>query len=1037
MSYSDEYDNASDLAEIVGDPGHGVNFGDGAGSGQGNDKTVRRRSSKACDQCRKSKCKCERSGPNEPCKSCILLGTRPSRKRGPPKGYIDAIEARLHQTEALVGIMLATKDPRARSLLEDMAKDPLGREIINRVDNSPYGVKGRKRDGNPAGTKARPGGNSGSESATPDGTGKIDLTSTHPSNEWQDRVVAMLDSAAGVETVVSMDSENDSAKPTEEQKEASASASGSKVKSPLLRIDPNRPASTETQSSDDNQSPGRRQRRRIGEHEFSSNGLPYPSSANASAASLVLGPNSVRRRGRGYSHTYSSLSPVNPIVGDRRSSSVDSLSSDSEDELAGAVGQLSLNEDEQVRYHGKASGLHILNDKERVDGRNEGGIWRFPKARVWPLAAPNSSATLEEEALASYLPSEAVQERLLNLYFRFIHSAFPVIHKRAFFEAHRKGHQNSSITLSDSENSEGALSHRRRQRVPTLLLLTMFSLAARYDETTPLPPDPSLMWSAGDEYLDKAKLILDKVYSSSRPSTCQALLLMGYREVGIGAMAQAWTYIGMAIRMAQDLGMHRSADGWARVVLGGRLFNEWELQERKRIWYGCVIMDKYVSTYIGRPLMIFERDFDTPLPSEDDPEEMEDWPVRIPQENPNPIPCHRISCFNASSILSGILSTIVQAIYAVRPVSSRHAEALVLEGILDKWYLELPEHLRYDSTATNKQTPLPHILTLHMQYCIRPVYNAKQKGDGSEDPEALNIATKSYELCAGAANHITSIITAYAEKYPLNRCSVFLCYYLFTASIMHITTLTTHPSDPQAPLGLKKCMDALEMIETVWPSAARALELLRGAKVNLQGSEIVAQPQGSARPKRAAPQPLDDTAHLNGRYFNPPADDPPSTRPHSLGTNYIYPTTASFAPHTPSTNHQSHNPASVLSPLSAPSPTANYRWHSEDFHSHHSFNNNAPLSTSVLPQLYSTGFGDDRAHVPSSTRVQSHGDQNGQASSNRYPQYWNDYSTFPQLGQAYTGLSDQPNSTSHQPLSPHMYMQEHYNLYNTQPFPDR
>ena len=64
-------------------------------------------------------------------------------------------------------------------------------------------------------------------------------------------------------------------------------------------------------------------------------------------------------------------------------------------------------------------------------------------------------------------------------------------------------------------------------------------------------------------------------------------------------MAQAWSYVGMAIRMAQDLGMHRSADGWARAELGGRLFGEWELQERKRVWYACVIMDKYVSTYIG------------------------------------------------------------------------------------------------------------------------------------------------------------------------------------------------------------------------------------------------------------------------------------------------------------------------------------------------------------------------------------------------------------------------------------------------------
>ncbi|EDR16181.1 uncharacterized protein LACBIDRAFT_302006 [Laccaria bicolor S238N-H82] len=73
---------------------------------------------------------------------CTFLG--PSRKRSLPKGYIDAIEARLHQTHALLGIMLATSDPRTQSLLwQDIVKDPLatGKEIITRVD----GVKGRKR----------------------------------------------------------------------------------------------------------------------------------------------------------------------------------------------------------------------------------------------------------------------------------------------------------------------------------------------------------------------------------------------------------------------------------------------------------------------------------------------------------------------------------------------------------------------------------------------------------------------------------------------------------------------------------------------------------------------------------------------------------------------------------------------------------------------------------------------------------------------------------------------------------------------------
>jgi Glu-tRNA(Gln) amidotransferase subunit E-like FAD-binding protein len=64
----------------------------------------------------------------------------------------------LHQTEALVGIMLAAKDSRARGLLDDLSQDPLAHEIIQRVNNSPYGVKGRARaaESSSASSKVRP-----------------------------------------------------------------------------------------------------------------------------------------------------------------------------------------------------------------------------------------------------------------------------------------------------------------------------------------------------------------------------------------------------------------------------------------------------------------------------------------------------------------------------------------------------------------------------------------------------------------------------------------------------------------------------------------------------------------------------------------------------------------------------------------------------------------------------------------------------------------------------------------------------------------
>jgi hypothetical protein len=47
---------------------------------------------------------------------------------------------------------------------------------------------------------------------------------------------------------------------------------------------------------------------------------------------------------------------------------------------------------------------------------------------------------------------------------------------------------------------------------------------------------------------------------------------------------------------------------------------------------------------------------------------------------------------------------------------------------LDKWYIDLPEHLRHESGPSKLPVPPPHILTLHMQYwCTvlllhRPLY---------------------------------------------------------------------------------------------------------------------------------------------------------------------------------------------------------------------------------------------------------------------------------------------------------------------------
>ncbi|KZT29842.1 hypothetical protein NEOLEDRAFT_1238594 [Neolentinus lepideus HHB14362 ss-1] len=139
ISVSSKGDHSDEDASFVGHRSHRTE----------SDHSSRRRSTRACDHCRRTKSKCERiSGPEQPCRGCTTLGLActyagPNHKRGPPKGYIHAIERRLHQAEALLGAIIGSQDPRARSLLDHLSRDPLAEQIIQRVEHGPFGPKGR------------------------------------------------------------------------------------------------------------------------------------------------------------------------------------------------------------------------------------------------------------------------------------------------------------------------------------------------------------------------------------------------------------------------------------------------------------------------------------------------------------------------------------------------------------------------------------------------------------------------------------------------------------------------------------------------------------------------------------------------------------------------------------------------------------------------------------------------------------------------------------------------------------------------------
>ncbi|KAF7311124.1 Zn(2)-C6 fungal-type domain-containing protein [Mycena chlorophos] len=719
----------------------------------------RKRSSRACDQCRKTKSKCERGSNAAACKGCEAAKTvctflGPSYKRGPPKGYIHAIESRWHQVESLLGALLQCPDSRVQGL----RTDEFAREILGRVDAGPYG---------PAGRLDQPGG------AT-----KKDLfasilrsSSAGPAESSRSR----RQSRVSREQVSSIAQDDElSFVPTREWQDSLS----------------NRITSSSGSSS------------RLPSFDLSGVPLPQRRRLDASIDGTPTPPD--------WNNMYTLEDPVESPT----AAPVE------------AMGALSLDEHQELRFHGPSSGLDMLGRNIRTDSRKEGALWDLPMARVWPLKDP--ATIVQEEDLDIELPPQHVQEHLLQLYFAYVHPIFPLIHKTRFLTEYNTRHMASPVN-SPTDCNQSHPKPESAQKYSPLLLLAMFAVSARFSDQDTPPPAKGKMWEAGAKYFVAAKNILAKVLHRSRPSTCQALLLLGYREFGIGSMEQGWIYIGMAIRMALDLGLNANLVEWKSSAGDRLLFSQEDTQTRRQIWWACCGADRYASMYMGRPIAIHDDDFNTPLPDDEDEQPWESFSEGSPHH-----PGLTLSTFRSTSKLALILGAVITRIYPIRstPLASRKAYLANLESRLDQWYLTLPDSLRYES---RRLAPSPQVLLLHMRYwgtvlLLHRAFIPNWKGIDPA-PQNSTFELKSFDLAQGAATHISAIVTAYRDAYTLKRCSPFVTSYLLNAGIMHITTLTLRPSNPQASVGLQQVLMALKEMEMIWPSAARAYELLNGVKL--------------------------------------------------------------------------------------------------------------------------------------------------------------------------------------------------------------
>jgi proline utilization trans-activator len=280
----------------------------------------------------------------------------------------------------------------------------------------------------------------------------------------------------------------------------------------------------------------------------------------------------------------------------------------------------------------------------------------------------------------------------------------------------------------------------------------------------------------GFQYFAAALKLMPEIYECVSITHVETLCLIAYFMRIINDKSAAFSYVGLAVRMAIMLGMHRRMTN----PPDGSDFALWDRQ-RERIdntWLGACNLDCIIAIKAGKHSMIRDEDISDALRS------------RIPPKN-KLCPAAVLGYY---SELSRILGDISRYIYPTRP-SSMSEVLKPMQDIVESlkcWYERFPDELKLEpwglenSRRSGSTVPGREGVStmLHFYQCIsmtvRPLLHTlvrKRLRGTAEDraqdwTEGLSDGSQSaVNMCISAARETVHMMTFTKERRRIGRCS--------------------------------------------------------------------------------------------------------------------------------------------------------------------------------------------------------------------------------------------------------------------------
>ncbi|EJT78521.1 hypothetical protein GGTG_03621 [Gaeumannomyces tritici R3-111a-1] len=460
---------------------------------------------------------------------------------------------------------------------------------------------------------------------------------------------------------------------------------------------------------------------------------------------------------------------------------------------------------ESSRRHGGMSS--IASEDANGASPSEGGT-----SVPYGAAAPRERRRLkrDREALEALmdeliLPPRWVADTHLNKYWESIHPLFPVLHKGSFMGWYER-------IWGDQESSGDDTVHTIRTAHARLNIMLALGCSAG----SKLEPGPSSKRSAHIFYeRSRALLTQSSVDHGCSMQLVQAHILTAQYLQTTDLVNGCWVAIGTAIRAAQGIGVSEDHPRESQVAR----------EERRRTWWGCIMMDRVASMILGRPSMVAWKTV-VPLPLPVDDELLQTTPGSGSiQPNISPARKSRLEFYVYTLHLTEILMTVLEQFY-VPHIDLRRAgpEGINIQDLqrlheidfsLSRWRASLPIHLRvYSSDRYNggasaesgspfaKQAVTLHGRYLHLRILLfRPTtvdlssgafLQADAAGKATEFQRGVVKACVS--SCVSAARELITLVWNGIDEGKDARATLpwwYAIFYLYTAGTVVLAVLLT------------------------------------------------------------------------------------------------------------------------------------------------------------------------------------------------------------------------------------------------------